>query len=143
VSLWVKAEGDVSISADISGNLLGTSLLSESPYKTIEGWQKLELSFRVSSNEISQLSSISFLVNNLNNQDIYVDDLRIHPLHGGMQTTVVDPIDFRVLANLDNNNYATFYNYDSEGRLIQVKKETDRGIVTLSTGRQNIIDSQN
>ena len=34
-------------------------------------------------------------------------------------------------------NYATFYNYDAEGILVQVKKETERGVSTIKTARSN------
>ena len=35
------------------------------------------------------------------------------------------------MAVLDENNYATFYEYDLERNLIRVKKETERGIKTI------------
>ena len=47
------------------------------------------------------------------------------------------------MAELDENNYATFYNYDEEGILVQVKKETERGIMTIKTTRQNLKKNNN
>ena len=41
-------------------------------------------------------------------------------------------------AALDENNHASFYEYDDELNLVRVKKETERGIVTIQENRQNI-----
>ena len=44
-------------------------------------------------------------------------------------------------------HFATYYNYDEEGTLVQIKKETERGIMTVKTTRQhiktNLLQSQN
>jgi hypothetical protein len=42
------------------------------------------------------------------------------------------------MAELDNRNYATFYNYDSEGGLVQVKQETEKGVMTIKSSRNNV-----
>ena len=54
-----------------------------------------------------------------------------------MKSYVYDPISLKLTAVLDENNYATFYEYDQEGTLIRTKKETERGIVTISENRQS------
>jgi hypothetical protein len=41
------------------------------------------------------------------------------------------------MAELDENGFATFYEYDDEGSLIRVKKETERGVVTLKETRSS------
>ena len=41
------------------------------------------------------------------------------------------------MAELDENNYATFYEYDLEGNLVRVKKETIEGIKTLQENRSH------
>jgi len=48
-----------------------------------------------------------------------------------MVTYVYDPNNYRLQASLDENNYATFYEYDHEGKLTTVKKETERGVKTI------------
>jgi hypothetical protein len=73
------------------------------------------------------------------NPTFYLDDIRIMPFNATIKTYVYDPRKLRIVAELDENNYATFYNYDEEGTLVQVKKETERGIMTLKTTRQNIV----
>ena len=42
------------------------------------------------------------------------------------------------MAQLDDANYATYYEYDQEGNLIRIKKETEMGIVTLQENRQHL-----
>ena len=39
---------------------------------------------------------------------------------------------------MDQNNFATFYQYDEEGNLFLVKKETERGIKTIQETRQYV-----
>jgi hypothetical protein len=41
------------------------------------------------------------------------------------------------MATLDENNYATFYEYDLQGALVRVKKETEKGIITLNESRNS------
>ena len=41
----------------------------------------------------------------------------------------------RLLAELDANNYAVFYEYDEEGGLIRTKAETAEGVKTIKETR--------
>jgi YD repeat-containing protein len=50
---------------------------------------------------------------------------------------VYDPVNLRFTAELDERHFATFYEYDNEGRLVRVKKETERGVMTIQETRQN------
>ena len=43
----------------------------------------------------------------------------------------------KLLAELDENNYATFYEYDQEGGLIRIKKETEKGVFTIQESRSS------
>jgi hypothetical protein len=54
-----------------------------------------------------------------------------------MKTFVYDPYTLRMMALLDENNFATFYEYDNEGNLVRTKKETDEKIVTLQEIRSS------
>lgn len=68
----------------------------------------------------------------------YFDDIRFVPVNGSMISYVYDPVTLRLVAQLDERNYATFYEYDEEGKLVRVKKETERGIMTIQENRDNI-----
>jgi hypothetical protein len=67
----------------------------------------------------------------------YYDDVRIFPENGNMKSFVYDPITMRLMADLDNNNYATLYEYDEQGRPIRVKRETERGVFTIQEMRSH------
>lgn len=71
--------------------------------------------------------------------DCYFDDIRFFPYDGSMLTYVYDSETYRLVAELDERNYATFYEYDEEGKLMRIKKETEKGIMTIQENRQSII----
>ncbi|PJJ79985.1 hypothetical protein [Mucilaginibacter auburnensis] len=67
----------------------------------------------------------------------FVDDIRIFPKDASMKTYAYDEKTLRLMAELDENCFATFYEYDSQGALVRVKKETERGIMTLKENRSS------
>ena len=97
----------------------------------IDGWQGIEGEFLVPANATSM--ALKFI----NNAAVaaYYDDIRIHPYNGNMKSYVYDPVNLRLVAELDANNYATFYEYDAEGGLIRTKAETKEGIKTIQETR--------
>jgi hypothetical protein len=101
----------------------------------IDGWQRIYQEFTIPSD--AQNISVD-LINNGNNE-VFFDDIRIHPFEANMKSFVYDPISMKLVAELDENNYATFYEYDEEGALVRVKKETQRGIMTIKESRNNTI----
>lgn len=78
-----------------------------------------------------------YLSNVLGNGVAFFDDVRIHPFNASMKSYVYDPVTFLLTAELDDNNYATFYEYDKEGQLIRIKKETARGVMTIQESRSS------
>jgi hypothetical protein len=60
-----------------------------------------------------------------------------------MKSYVYNPVNLRLMAEMDENNYATFYEYDDEGTLIRVKKETERGIMTIKETRSALMKNKN
>lgn len=103
----------------------------------IDGWQRIEEVFDVplSASEIS----LELLNTSSGTEEVYFDDIRVFPLEGEMKTFVYDPEHLRFVCELDENNYGTFYEYDEEGRLARVKKETERGIMTIQEGRTSLV----
>ena len=97
----------------------------------IDGWQRIEGTFTANS-----VGAITLKLQALSN-DVYFDDIRIFPYDGSMMSYVYDPITLRLVAELDERNYAKFYEYDEEGKLIRVKKETEKGIMTIQENRDN------
>jgi len=112
---------------------LGALAVSFSPSGSIiDGWQKIEGEFTLpgAATDIKiKLESIA--------GDVYFDDIRVFPYDGSMKSYVYDPINMRLVAELDERNFATLYEYDEEGKLVRVKKETERGIMTIKENRNN------
>lgn len=103
----------------------------------IDGWQKVEGVFAVP-DASSGATGIRIKLENTGTNEVYFDDVRIEPFNAEMKTYVYDPKSQKLFAELDENNYATFYEYDLEGNLVRVKKETTNGVVTLKETRQNM-----
>ncbi|MFY0598992.1 MAG: hypothetical protein JXR03_04935 [Cyclobacteriaceae bacterium] len=90
----------------------------------VEGWQRIYGHFQVPAHS-------SFSMTFLNGSgNTYYDDLRLVPKDASMQAYVYDD-KFRLSAVLDDNNFATLYDYSETGKLRLVRKQTERGIVTL------------
>jgi hypothetical protein len=103
------------------------------PKAKVEGWTQFEGTI--------DLSTLSLPDNELklvfNGSGILIDDIRLHPFDAHMKSYAYDEKTLRVMAELDENNFATFYEYDDEGSLVRLKKETDRGILTLRENRSS------
>ncbi|WP_338396108.1 PKD domain-containing protein [Fulvitalea axinellae] len=102
---------------------------------SVEGWYAVEVEFPATG--VPKSLSLRF-AGATPATPYFVDDLRIHPLDGQMNSHVYDPSTLRLSATLDENNFATFYHYDYEGNLHLVKRETERGILTVQESVSNI-----
>jgi YD repeat-containing protein len=99
----------------------------------VEGWQRDFFEF-----EVPQNANLFKLIFMPNSNGTYYDDIRIFPSNGNMKSFIYDPITLRFTAELDENNFATFYDYDEQGQLIRIRKETDRGIMTIKESRTSL-----
>lgn len=140
VSAWVKQENapfettnylDPKIKINFSNLNLSYTISPEG--KIIDGWQRIEgvITIPYSAQALS-IELISAQGTSL------FDDIRFFPFDGSMMSYVYDPESLRLMAELDERNYATFYEYDEEGKLIRVKKETEKGVMTIQENRDNI-----
>lgn len=121
---------DIRIEVYAGGFLVGTAI----PVGyLIDGWQLMECIFVMPAGEnpISLLFISEAAVANF-------DDIKIAPADGSMKCYVYDPENLRFVAELDERHYATFYEYDNEGRLMRVKKETERGRMTIQETQNNV-----
>ena len=82
-------------------------------------------------------SDLKIRISNSSIGNINIDDLRIHPDKASMKSYVYNPVSFKYMAELDENNYATFYEYDEEGALTRIKKETEKGVFTVKEIRKS------
>lgn len=99
----------------------------------IDGWQRIVGKVDIPAGT----TDLNLKLNADNTRDTYFDDIRLHPFNASMKSYVYDGETFWLTSELDDNNYATFYEYDNEGGLIRIKKETERGIVTIQETRSS------
>jgi hypothetical protein len=109
----------------------------------IDGWQRIVGIITIPTIPVvnpgdETNGSISIeLVCKVTGVDAYFDDIRFFPYNGNLKSFVYDEATQRLMAELDENNYATFYEYDLEGGLVRVKKETEQGVFTIQETRSN------
>ena len=115
----------------------GSAVVDEDFYAAgmiIESWQRIDGTFTIPAGA----DSIKVTLVNSGSVLAYFDDIRVHPFDSKMAGHVYDPVLLKVMAELDDNNYATFYEYDDEGSLVRVKRETEKGIMTIQESRKSI-----
>ncbi|MES2655515.1 MAG: hypothetical protein V4620_08000 [Bacteroidota bacterium] len=150
LSAWVKVGtnplnldySNAGVQIIFSNALPIIELTSYSGYRTvilkpagpiIEGWQRIEGTFTINSTDKTMMIKLF----STGGTPANFDDLRIMPFNAAMNTYVYDNKSLRTMAELDDNNYATFYEYDNEGNLVRIKKETEKGIVTIKEARNS------
>ena len=132
LSFWVRDGSPRDATTTVQASVNGMDLLSSSTaWPVVEGWKRIETQFMLPA------VATSFDLEIESGGIVYIDDIRIHPFDGQMKTFAYDPSSQRLWAEMDENNFATFYEYDDEGILIRVKKETERGIMTIKETRSS------
>ncbi|WP_146151315.1 hypothetical protein [Chitinophaga niastensis] len=143
LSAWVKEALDCQCSSYTNSNITvktGTSNIVARPAgNIIEGWQRIEQVVDIPAGATT--FTVTLIASG--NSAVYFDDIRIHPYNANMKSFSYDPVSLRLMAELDENNYATFYEYDDDGTLVRVKKETERGIKTIRETRSALIKDEN
>lgn len=141
VSAWVKESNAPQTTTNYSKPYLNVSFAGATNTfnlfasgKIIDGWQKIDSVITIPTGATSIKIGLK-----VTSGDAYFDDIRFFPLDGSMISYVYDPVSLRLMAQLDERNYATLYEYDEEGKLIRVKKETEKGIMTIQENRDNIL----
>jgi hypothetical protein len=119
---------------DVNGTLINSAISFLPTGAIIDGWQQIKGEFTVPSNVDDMKIE---LVNDNMSLSSFFDDIRVHPFNGNLKSFVYDQASQRLMAELDENNYATFYEYDKEGGLVRVKKETERGVYTIQESRSS------
>lgn len=146
LSGWVKEDHSSQVSHynsyikfSISGISLPVSVNLLPSGAVIDGWQRIVGVVEIPDTSMGSAPflEISLECNNTSGGACYFDDIRFYPFNGNIKTFVYAEDTQRLMAELDENNYATFYEYDLEGGLIRVKKETERGVYTIQETRSN------
>jgi hypothetical protein len=143
-SAWVKESQDCKctsyennqITLAVTGSDGNRVTISAKPAGAIiEGWQRYEQVINVPAGS----KSIAVVLLATGTATVYYDDIRIHPYNANMKSFVYDARNLRMMAELDENNYATFFEYDDDATLTRVKKETERGVKTIKETRSALI----
>jgi hypothetical protein len=134
-SAWVKQNNATNTTLDYTeADVRITN--SQSPQVTtictpsgqiIDGWQRIEKEFIAPGQNPN--TSPGFTITYSRNCNY--DDIRIYPAEALMKSYVYSYKDYSLMAILDENNFATFYEYDQQKQLKRTKKETERGIATI------------
>jgi hypothetical protein len=145
IGAWVKEEDSCSCQTYANNHILvgftggsNTSVTLLPSGNMIEGWQRYEGIVTIPSNATSMSVTLQASASSVT----YFDDIRLHPFNAEMKSYVYNPVNLRLMAELDENNYATFYEYDDDGTLIRVKKETEKGIMTIKETRSALLKDQ-
>lgn len=142
-SVWVNVSQNTTSIPKIKLDLFNdlelfsyTSPNSWSQSSPIEGWRKIDLRFKMpKALDYFELLKMKVAFSCPPGVTCYFDDFRVIPINAQAKSYVYDFNRLRVVAELDENHYATFLDYDDEGRLIRKRKETERGIMTINENR--------
>jgi hypothetical protein len=149
VSGWVKeAQEAQAVNYNSSSITITLTDNEKAPFYTliikpsgtiIDGWQRLLGIVEIPAIDATVLAPLIKinLVCSSTTADCYFDDIRFLPYNGSLKSFVYDEDTQKLMAELDENNYATFYEYDLEGGLVRIKKETEKGVYTIQETRSN------
>lgn len=135
-SFWVRRyDTDADLSTYPIYSITGSGITVNNTKKSmmINGWQKIDVEFTKTGT-----STVTFNFGGITG-GLYLDDWRVQPFNSSMTTYVYDCNQLRPWAELDDRNFATIMEYDSEGTLVRTKKETEKGIYTLNENRKSIV----
>ncbi len=131
-SAWVLDNAPTSTSPGITLTVNG-STITLTKKAVVEKWKQVEGIIDLTG--LTQSGPINITIQPAGGT--HLDDLRIHPFDAHMKAYAYDDKTFRLMAEMDENNFATFYEYDDEGNLVRVKKETERGVMTIKENRSS------
>ncbi len=141
LKVWVRTP-DAITTVPISGTLAGSASLNFNFTKVARTGKWTLYEARISGTDIDAVfnSGDSFTprINNLlAGTSLYLDDIRVQPLDASMSAYVYDPNNLRLVASLDDQNFALFYQYNAEGKLVRKLVETERGVKTITETQYN------
>ena len=153
VSAWVKerdaAGNDLrkvfnydnsSIRVNISGATQAEFNFAPSG-EIVDGWQRIFGEFEIPSltSTSNAYVEVRLINNGEDNCQVFFDDVRIHPFNSNMKSFVYNPLNLRLMATLDENNFATYYIRNQEGQVVKYNVETEKGIITVKEGAMHVV----
>lgn len=125
--VWVKRNGAITPPSVLTN---GTTTTLAKVSNTVDGWTLYRATITVNDN-----SQVSFTMPAGQNYD----DLRVFPIGANLKSYVYHPFNNNLMAILDENNNATFYEYNTRNQLVRLKKETEKGIITVTENIKNLV----
>ncbi|MGD1847278.1 MAG: hypothetical protein ACFB10_17955 [Salibacteraceae bacterium] len=122
--------------AQVSITVPGITDLVEQRSAIIDGWQRIEITFNLPPT-IPNGTAVQIQLGTGSDIVLY-DDLRIQPYDSEMNSVAIDALQWRKMAQLDDRDFATSYQYDENGTLVRVIQETERGRQAISETRSGI-----
>lgn len=126
--IWVRQANGTSPNAPSVKVGTSTQVMTKASPE-IDGW----MLFR-SNRTVNNTNEVAFILP----EGQYYDDLRIFPSASNVKAYVYHPFKTYLMAILDENNFATFYEYNTRNQLVRLKKETEKGIITITENIKNI-----
>ncbi len=115
---------------DENGNIINSDqpfvffkIASSGEWGLYEGIYK----FDIESIENIKKFIITIKNNHMPLQPIYIDDLIVKPIGSSVNTYVFDVKNYKLITSFDNDHFGTYYQYNSEGKLVRKIIETKKG----------------
>jgi hypothetical protein len=92
---------------------------------TVGDWVLMSVELTAGYVDLTKPHSMNvFVLNTSTTSNAYFDDFAVHPVDAPITGNVYDERTGRLIASLDDENYASYFNYDEAGRIISTYKET-------------------
>lgn len=134
VRFWAKIQGysTVPFSVTSSGGIMGTMT-----YLARSGaWALYEVTWLRGS--MSLPATVTFTITNSGSVRYVFHDIRVQPVDAKATCYVYNAGTLKLSAILDDQLFATFYQYNGEGKLVRTMVETARGVKTAEESEYHI-----
>ncbi len=131
---WVRAIG----AADTCHLTIGSSTVipGQREVANVAGWRLIEWSIAPQSGALSS-SGVKTVSVRAVGTNVYVDDVRLQPASSSATCYVYDPGTLRLVAQFDDQHFASLFKYSPEGRLTRKDRETEQGVFPLQEQHAN------
>lgn len=133
VIVWVSTSSpnNASLNVTLDGKISGvpysqtyTMYANDASAITVGNWKRLSLEFKLPDNFEDNSNSANvkvYLIGGSSNS--YFDDLIFYPVEASFKGNVYHTGNGRVIAEINQLGYATFYTYDAAGRILEINQE--------------------
>ncbi len=131
IKIWVQSDSDAKLDAVI--NLVKTPLI-----KIAQSGSWVLYGAEIPASQFTNGSNFDVSINNNNNSNVLIDDVRFQPKDAQSTTYVYDTQTLRLLTQFDDQHFGMYYQYNDEGKLIRKLVETERGLKTIQETQYNL-----